>query len=108
MIPTYCPINNYFPTHTNNPDSENRYSGRVQCHLFILPLGPSHIRIRPQQLILYVEIKCQLDPTEVFIADLIACSICFGHHFAHHQELKSIIQWLLPVVFRAVVLQLLV
>ena len=24
-----------------------------------------------------------------------------GHHYAHHQELKSIIQWLLPVVFRA-------
>ena len=34
-----------------------------------------------------------------FIADLIACSTCFGHHYAHHQELKSIIQWLLPVVF---------
>ena len=31
-----------------------------------------------------------------------------GHHYAHHQELKSIIQWLLPVVFRAVILKLLV
>ena len=50
----------------------------------------------------YVEIKCQLDATDVFIADLIACSTCFGHQYAHHQELKSIIQWLLPVVFRAV------
>jgi len=50
-----------------------------------------------------VEIKCQLDATAIFIADLIACSTCFGHHYAHHQELKSIIQWLLPVVFRAVV-----
>ena len=49
-----------------------------------------------------MEIKCQLDATEVFIADLIACSTCFGHSYAHHQELKSIIQWLLPVVFRAV------
>ena len=39
---------------------------------------------------------------EVFIADLIACSTCFRHHYAHHQELKSIIQWLLPVVLRAV------
>ena len=47
----------------------------------------------------YVEIKCQLYVTEVFIADLIACSTCFGHHYAHHQELKSIIQWLLRVVF---------
>ena len=55
-----------------------------------------------------MEIKCQLDATEVIIADLIACSTCFGHHYAHHQELKSIIQWLLPVVFRAVVFKLLV
>jgi len=54
-----------------------------------------------------VEIKCQLDVTEVFIADLIASSTCFGHHYANHQELKIIIQWLLPVVFRAVVLKLL-
>ena len=43
-----------------------------------------------------------------FVADLIACSTCFGNHYAHHQELKSIIQWLLPVVFRAVVFKLLV
>ena len=56
----------------------------------------------------YVEIKCQLDAREVFIADLIACSTCFRHHYAHHQELKSIIQWLLPVVFHAMVLKLLV
>ena len=56
----------------------------------------------------YVEIKCQLNAAEVFIADLTACSTCFGHHYAHHQELKSIIQWLLPVVFRAVVFKLLV
>ena len=54
-----------------------------------------------------MEIKCQLDAAEVLIADLIACSTCFGHHYAHHQELKSIIQWLLPVVFCAVVLKLL-
>jgi len=40
-----------------------------------------------------VEIKCQLDATVgFFIADFIACSTCFGHHYAHHQELKSIIQ----------------
>ena len=55
-----------------------------------------------------MKIKCQLVATEVFIADLIACSTCFGHHHVHHQELKSIIQWLLPVVFRAVVFKLLV
>ena len=55
-----------------------------------------------------MEIKYQIDATEVFIADLTACSTCFGHHYAPHQELKSIIQWLLPVVFNAVVFKLLV
>jgi len=28
----------------------------------------------------------------IFIADPIACSTCFGHHYAHHQELESVIQ----------------
>jgi len=28
--------------------------------------------------------RCQLDATEVFIADLIACSTCFGHHYVQH------------------------
>ena len=23
----------------------------------------------------------------IFIADFIVCSTCFGHHYAHHQEL---------------------
>ena len=55
-----------------------------------------------------MEIKCQLDATEVSIADLIVCSTCFGHPYAHHQEPKIIIQWLLLVVFRAVIFKLLV
>ena len=25
----------------------------------------------------------------IFIADLIACSTCFGHDYVHHQELES-------------------
>ena len=55
----------------------------------------------------YVEIKCQLDATDVFIADLIACSTCFGHHYAHHQELQSIItvgccMWSLVLGFQVV------
>ena len=55
----------------------------------------------------YVEIKCQLDATgDFFIADLIACSTYFGHTYAHHQELKSIIQWILCVVFGALVFKL--
>ena len=28
----------------------------------------------------------------IFTAELIACSTCFGHHYAHHQELESIIR----------------
>jgi uncharacterized sodium:solute symporter family permease YidK len=28
----------------------------------------------------------------IFIANFIACSTCFRHHYAHHQELESIIQ----------------
>jgi len=42
----------------------------------------------------------------LFLAVLIACATCFGHHYAHHKELKSIIKWLLHVVFRAVVFQI--
>ena len=62
----------------------------MQCTLCWIILPP-----------VYVEIKCQLDATDVFTADLTEGSTCFGHHYAHHQELKSIIEWLLPVVFRA-------
>ena len=40
-----------------------------------------------------MEIKCQLHATDGSCsADSIACSTLFGHHHAHHQELKSIIQ----------------
>jgi len=39
-----------------------------------------------------VEIEFQRDATDDFIAGLIACSTCFGHRYAHHQELESIIQ----------------
>ena len=37
----------------------------------------------------YVEIKCQLDAIEVFIADLITCSTCFGHHYARNMLSKQ-------------------
>ena len=40
------------------------------------------------------------------LQNLLLAHTCFGHHYAHHQELKSIIQWLLPVEFRAVVFKL--
>ena len=41
-------------------------------------------------------------PVYRVLLDLTACSTCFRHHYAHHQELKIIIQWLLPVEFSAV------
>jgi len=40
----------------------------------------------------------QLDATECFIA-LIICSTCFGHLYAHHQELETILV-LLPHMVR--------
>ena len=78
------------------------------CYFKIACYGQGDRETRLENTDLYVEIKCQLDATDVFIADLIACSTCFGHHYALHQELKSIMQRLLPVVFRAVVFKLLV
>ena len=37
----------------------------------------------------------------IFIADLTACSTCFGNHYAHHQELESIIQVVVAVAAAA-------
>jgi len=44
-----------------------------------------------------VEKKNQLDATEWFIAPII-CSTCFGHFYAHHQELETICVLLPPMV----------
>jgi hypothetical protein len=44
----------------------------------------------------------QLDATEWFIA-LKICSTCFGHSYAHHQELESICVLLPPMVCNALV-----
>ena len=40
------------------------------------------------------------------IADLIACSTCFGHHYAHIRSSRVLYKWLLPVVFGALVFKL--
>jgi len=65
--------------HTENASHANAHGGSLDVSLSV------HRRY-------YVEIKCQLEATDAFfIADLIACSTCFEHHYAHHQELKSII-----------------
>ena len=47
-----------------------------------------------------VDKENQLDATEWFIA-LIICSTCFGHFYAHHQELETICVLLLPMVCSA-------
>ena len=44
----------------------------------------------------------QLDTTECFIA-LIICSTCFGHLYAHHQELETILVLLPHIVCNALV-----
>ena len=49
-----------------------------------------------------VEKKNQLDATEWFIA-LIICSTCFGHFYAHHQDLETICVLLPPMVRDALV-----
>jgi len=49
-----------------------------------------------------VEKKTQLDATECFIARII-CSTCFGHLYAHHQELETILVLLPYMMCYAVV-----
>ena len=44
----------------------------------------------------------QLDATECFIA-LIVCSTCFGHLYAYHQELETILVLLPHMVCNALV-----
>jgi len=44
----------------------------------------------------------QLDATVCFIA-LIICSTCFGHLYAHHQELETILVLLSHMVCNALV-----
>ena len=44
----------------------------------------------------------QLDATECFIA-IIICSTCFGHSYAHHQELETVLLLLLHMVSNALV-----
>jgi len=44
----------------------------------------------------------QLDDTEYFIT-LIICSTCFGHLYAHHQELETILVLLPHILCNALV-----
>ena len=42
----------------------------------------------------------------IFLQILLFAQHVSGHHYAHHQELESIIQVVLPVVFGALVFKL--
>jgi len=46
--------------------------------------------------------ETQLDSTECFIA-LMICSKCFGHSYAYHQELETVLVLLLHTVCNALV-----
>ena len=56
----------------------------------------------PVRRCICAEKKNQLDATEWFLA-LIICSTCFGHFYAHHQELENICVLLPPIVCNALV-----
>ena len=66
-------------------------------------LGSQQPSVEPQVNILSdVENENQVDATEWFIAP-IKCSTCFGHFYAHHQELETICVLLPPMVCDAFV-----
>ena len=57
----------------------NKLFFRIRFMLFNSEASGTYIyHFQSNVSLMYVEIKCQLD------ADLIACSTCFGHHYAHH------------------------
>ena len=76
-----------------NRRDDNRQSCKILCNS--LPNSENLcLKIR---VFFCVEKKNQLDATEWFIA-LIICSTCFGHFYAHHQELETTCVLLPPMV----------
>ena len=67
---------------------------------FIMVFLSSNTQMTAQHFGLFVEKKNKLDSTEWFIA-LIICSTCFGHFYAHHQELETLCVLLTPMVCNA-------
>jgi len=90
MLSCFLSLSSYFKVNTHSVLCSMVTSTTPVLHVRYLDIssGSAH-NLQRTHTVTYVEIKCQLDATEVFIADLIACSTCFGHHPAHHQELKS-------------------
>jgi len=61
-----------------------------------------NFQIQKQHYGICVQKENQLDATEWFIA-LIICSKCFGHFYAHHQELETLCMLLTPMMCDALV-----
>jgi len=76
----------------NNTQTKSN-SGSCRCETGRQPLINIDIKRREEN---------QLDTTECFIA-IIICLACFGHLYAHHQELATIIVLLPRMVCKALV-----
>ena len=76
------------------------YSLRLVCYNYNYGLRLDLMCVCPC-IVAYAEKKNQLDDTECFIGLKIG-STCFGHFYAHHQELQTICVLLLPMVCSAV------
>ena len=71
---------------------------KKHCSFPLMPFQElGYLKFLTKFVILWVEKKNQLDATEWFMA-LIMCSTCFGHFYAHHQELETTFVLLLPMV----------
>ena len=75
---------------------------RYQITVLCLVDRASHYNLtdNPSMCTICIEKKNQLDASEWFIA-LIICSTCFGHLYAHRQELETICVLLPPMVCNA-------
>ena len=65
---------------SKNTDTDN------QCSVLLLHVQSELVKVLWKQL----KNKIQLDATYYFIM-LMLDSTCFGHHYAHHQELTAIV-----------------
>ena len=92
-------------TASHIPDGFNRHLSSASQKPISNHMDPYRtltFHLNVQRVLVCLEKKNQLDAIEWFIA-LIICSTCFGHLYAHHQELKSICVLLPPVVCNAFV-----
>ena len=89
------------PFSYNLKDKLSCPKGHSACHNIVCTSGYSEY-YAICEMSARLEKKNQLDSTECFIA-LIICSTCFGHFFAHHQELETIYVLLPAMVCDALV-----